>query len=363
MLKRDPADHIRETKNDIHKLSRNFDPELHPFDVNREYVRAMNAVKLERVFAKPFLGALDGHGDSVTTMASHPKRLSRVASGAADGEIRLWDLARQKCSRIFKGHEGKYVRGLVFTPNGEQIYSVGDDKHICVWSNENTEDDLENVVVDKPLDIINSKAMLTGISYHRFEDKFATCGDVTQLWDSSTNYPLKEFQWGVDTVHTIKFNQVEPHILAACASDRSIILYDIRLATPMRKVIMELSTNAVSWNPMEAPIFIGANEDYNLYQFDMRQLKRPTNVHKDHVSAVTCVDFAPTGKEFVSGSYDKTVRIFASEKVSFFPSNHHRFYFEKFCLFVFRVTQEMCIIPNECKDSLVSPSVEIIATF
>ena len=150
-------------------------------------------------------------------------------------------------------------------------------------------------MMNSPQEIINSKAMLTGITYHRFEDRFATCGDVTQLWDASTNHPIKEFQWGVDTVHTIKFNQVEPHILGACASDRSIILYDIRLATPMRKVIMELSTNAIAWNPMEAPTFVAANEDYNLYAFDMRQLKRPTNVHMDHTSAVTCVDFAPTG--------------------------------------------------------------------
>ena len=78
----------------------------------------------------------------------------------------------------------------------------------------------------------------------------------------------------------------------------------------MRKVVMELSTNAIAWNPMEAPTFVAANEDYNLYAFDMRHLKRPTNVHMDHVAAVTCVDFAPTGREFVSGSYDKTVRIF-----------------------------------------------------
>ena len=65
---------------------------------------------------------------------------------------------------------------------------------------------------------------------------------------------------------------------------------------------------------MEAPTFVAANEDYNIYAFDMRKLQRPTNVHMDHVSAVTCVDFAPTGREFVSGSYDKTVRIFPVDK-------------------------------------------------
>jgi WD40 repeat protein len=36
----------------------------------------------------------------------------------------------------------------------------------------------------------------------------------------------------------------------------------------------------------------------------------------DHVSAVTAVDYAPTGKEFVSGGYDKSLRIFEHGKVN-----------------------------------------------
>jgi WD40 repeat protein len=36
----------------------------------------------------------------------------------------------------------------------------------------------------------------------------------------------------------------------------------------------------------------------------------------DHVSAVTAVDYAPTGKEFASGGYDKSVRIFEHGKVN-----------------------------------------------
>lgn len=33
-------------------------------------------------------------------------------------------------------------------------------------------------------------------------------------------------------------------------------------------------------------------------------------IHKDHVSAVMDVAFSPTGQEFASGSYDRTVRVF-----------------------------------------------------
>ena len=52
----------------------------------------------------------------------------------------------------------------------------------------------------------------------------------------------------------------------------------------------------------------------SLYTFDTRQLKNPLKIHFDHVSAVTDVDYSPTGKEFVSSSYDKTIRIYNSHQ-------------------------------------------------
>ena len=68
-------------------MPRNYDPALHPFEVPREYVKALNATKLERVFAKPFIGNLDGHSDGISCLAKHPKRLSLLLSGAYDGEV------------------------------------------------------------------------------------------------------------------------------------------------------------------------------------------------------------------------------------------------------------------------------------
>lgn len=68
-------------------VQRNFDPALHPFEVAREYTRALNAVKLERVLAKPFLCSLDGHKDGIQCMTKHPSALSLMFSGAYDGEV------------------------------------------------------------------------------------------------------------------------------------------------------------------------------------------------------------------------------------------------------------------------------------
>lgn len=102
--------------------------------------------------------------------------------------------------------------------------------------------------------------------------------------------------------------------MGSCASDRNIVLYDMRQATPLKKVILDMRTNTICWNPMEAFNFTAANEDYNLYTFDMRALDTPVMVHLDHVSAVLDVDYSPTGKEFVSASFDKSIRIFPVDK-------------------------------------------------
>lgn len=90
VLSRNPADYIRENKSDIHKLHRNLDPSLHPLEGPREYTRALNAVKLERVFAKPFVSSLDGHTDGVNCIARHPRSLSVLLSGSCDGEVGVY---------------------------------------------------------------------------------------------------------------------------------------------------------------------------------------------------------------------------------------------------------------------------------
>lgn len=58
---------------------------MHPFAKARERTRALNAAKMERIFAKPFVAALEGHIDAVETMSRRPESLTVVASGSWDG--------------------------------------------------------------------------------------------------------------------------------------------------------------------------------------------------------------------------------------------------------------------------------------
>lgn len=162
----------------------------------------------------------------------------------------------------------------------------------------------------EPVETVLNKTVLLGVDHSQTDQTFVTCGETVEVWDHDRFEPVRSFSWGADSVHCVRFNPVETHVVATAASDRTVSLYDIRTSLPLRKVVMAMKANMIAWNPMEAINFVVASEDSNLYTFDMRNLTAPTNVHMDHVSAVLDVDFSPTGREFVSGSFDRTLRIF-----------------------------------------------------
>lgn len=39
-------------------------------------------------------------------------------------------------------------------------------------------------------------------------------------------------------------------------------------------------------------------------------MDKAKTIHKDHIGAITDIDYSPTGREFVTGSFDRTIRIY-----------------------------------------------------
>jgi len=293
----------KQRKNDIPTTLRNLDPSLHPFARAREYTRALNATKLERLFAKPFLHALTGHIDGVYAMARHPTKLDTLFSGSGDGELRLWDLAAKKSVWSAQGHDS-FVRGICAVPYGDSFFTVGQDKTVKLW----------NMSGNQAVQTYAAKNAFSGIDHHRSKPWFVTASTQVDLWDHERAEPIQSLTWGSDTITTVKMNQTETSILASTGSDRTVILYDLRTTQPISRAVLTMRSNAIAWNPMEAFNFTVANEDHNCYTFDMRNLSRSINVLKDHVSAVLTLDYSPTGQEIVTGGYDKTIRIFQSRQ-------------------------------------------------
>ncbi|KAF5481338.1 hypothetical protein F2P56_001999, partial [Juglans regia] len=313
VISRSTDEFTRERSKDLQRVFRNYDPNLRPQEKAVEYVRALNAAKLDKIFARPFIGAMDGHIDAISCMAKNPNNLKGIFSGSMDGDIRLWDIASRRTVSQFLGHQGA-VRGLTASTDGRVLVSCGTDCTVRLWNvpvatlKESYESSDNSVKV--PLEVYVWKNAFWAVDHQWDGVYFATAGAQVDIWNHNRSQPVRSFEWGTDTVISVRFNPGEPNLLATSASDRSITLYDLRMSSPTRKLIMQTKTNSICWNPMEPMNFTAANEDSNCYSYDARKLDEARMVHKDHVSAVMDIDYSPTGREFVTGSYDRTVRIF-----------------------------------------------------
>mmetsp|Transcript_8400 Transcript_8400/g.15271 ORF Transcript_8400/g.15271 Transcript_8400/m.15271 type:complete len:509 (-) Transcript_8400:52-1578(-) len=358
-LSRSQSSTTRSSLHDLRPTHKNLNPSSHPQARAREYTRAVTAAKLDRMFAQPFVGELKGgHVDAVSCMAICRTNLCPAVSGCVDGTVRVWDLQHRKMVTNLEAHSRR-VSGVTFG-NGidGMFYSCGEEGIVKAWSifpreSYNTTSDMESSDDEdkKPKakrksnnkkgeddgaesphgphnvyrlpssrnNLHHNSNAFHSIDHHWADNQFATASSdaAVHLWDPERSTPISTFNnlWGGDdTVTTVRYNPAERDLLAHCSNDRGIGLHDTRTSSPLQKTIMSMKCNCLEWNPMEPYMFVVGNEDYNAYTFDMRKMHRPTGMYKGHIGAVMSVAWSPTGTEFVTGSYDKTIRMFSVRK-------------------------------------------------
>jgi DDB1- and CUL4-associated factor 13 len=314
-IHRSIEDSSRDRAGDLRKVHRNLDPDLHPLERAVEAKRALSAAKLGRVFAAPFIASF-AHDDGVTCLAKSPATLNCAVAGVADGTLAVWDLAGRRRLRTLARHPAA-VTGVAVLGTGDALVSCSVDGAIRAWRlpfappTPGPAHAADTAVAqwDAP------GGGARGLDAHpRRGARFASGGPAgVALWDTHRSAPVAEYAWGADGMHALRFSPAEPDLLVGCGGDRSLAIYDVRSAAgAVRKIIMQTKANAAAWNPMEPLNFVAASEDCNLYTYDMRNLTTSLCVHQDFVSSVTSVDFSPTGREFVAGGYDRSVRSFGA---------------------------------------------------
>jgi WD repeat and SOF domain-containing protein 1 len=271
------------------------------------------------MFAKPFVTALEGHIDGVYAMARKPDDLNRIASGSGDGETIVHDLPnRRNILRLPTAHKNTMVSGVCFSSN-ERLLSCGFDRTVKLWDIQSDvsegadgmDSDAVGTSERAPLSVYSGKVAFHSVDHHRSDPLFASASSIVQIWDESKSAAISNlsFPASTETITCVRFNLSETSVLASAGTDRTMTLYDIRTGKAERRLVMQMRVNALAWSPIYPTVILAASEDHNLYTFDVRSLSSPTQIYKGHVAAVLSCDWSPTGTEFVSGGWDRTLRI------------------------------------------------------
>jgi len=259
--------------------------------------------KNERVvqkFSNPFLKSLRFHQDSILNISLHPKIKNMVFTGSSDGEICSWSLNKEKCLFNLKAHN-KAVRGLSIDFSGRFLLSCSENNNMKLWRIlENKKD---------PIKSYQSEIDIQMVKFNPVSHFFLTTGRSIVLWDLETFTPVQKIYSEDISVSCAKFNPLEHNIILSSASDRSIMVHDLRLHLPIKKIFMDMRSNDIIWSPKNPWEFTVANEDSNLYSFDLRSISNIKKTYKGHVMPIQSLDQEKKDGMIVSGSLDRTIRI------------------------------------------------------
>lgn len=178
-------------------------------------------------------------------MAKDPENLSRFASGSGDGIVKVWDLTSRDEIWHNQAHEN-IVKGMCWTKD-QKLLTCASDRTIKMFDPYNTPSGTAPTAT-----WLGSNAF-TSLSHHRSKNSFAAASGVVSIYDVERPTAAPEIlKWptATDTITNVSFNQIETSVLASCATDRSVVLYDLRTSSELAKTVLTFAANSISWNPM-----------------------------------------------------------------------------------------------------------------
>jgi DDB1- and CUL4-associated factor 13 len=280
-----PEEIEKERRRDLGYASFSKRDAYHPFMAEREFVRALNATKIERMLSKPLVAALAYHNQGVNNLSRHPTEPLFVSS-SFDNTVILWDMAGREIVRAVQCQS--IVRGLALDESGN-IYA-GQERSVKVLSSSLEylcEAEVNDVSICGTLNVATANAL------EIFDMERSRAGQRI-----SASFP-----------RCLESSLLLPHIVVT-AENSLVSLIDTRVGTRIASAEAGSQVNALCFSPTDAHIFVSANEDKCALLHDIRFAGAPRNIFRGHANAVLALAFSPNGDEVSTGSYDKTIRIF-----------------------------------------------------
>jgi serine/threonine protein kinase len=227
----------------------------------------------------------EGHRERVWTFAVALDRRLLVSAGGAlgprkDNALRLWNLDTGKELLRCTGHTDQ-VNCVVFTPDRQSVLSGSNDGTLRFW---NLKSGKETQCIQGHVGAIWSLALSPD------GNRVLYAGESVRLLDLPSGGDDCWLFHHPETVSSIALSADGTHFLSSCL-DMVVRYWDAgsgRLGRQEEQQLLGVKTNVRVWEPDRA---------------------NPPHRYEGHLGRVNCVALSPDGRRALSGSADRTVRL------------------------------------------------------
>lgn len=213
--------------------------------------------------------------------------------------LQLWDISSQQC--VEETTAGYYGRYIVCSHGGENIAAIFGRDEVGVWILDDGALSKHTLRKDRH---INDVLLSSDGGMLIYSDE---AGSIV-IWDVvsavSLSKPLHEIP--VDQLQSVA---IRPDKMAFGLTNGSMLIWDLLERKLIRSSqFTEDHINSLEFSP-DGRIVVSSSGN-GLYWWDTTSVRAPSRPHSYiHTQVVTCISFSLDGSRLVSGSADKTVRI------------------------------------------------------
>ena len=247
--------------------------------------------------AEPYL-ELRGHTKSLTSVAFHSDG-RRLASGAADRTIRIWDWSPGKQARPpLYGHSDT-VLGVAFSRDGRYLASASMDQTVKIWDADTGE------LIRTLRDHEGGVTAVTFSPDSRLLASSSTDKSV-RIWEAATGRPIQTWRGHEAPVSGVAFSP-DGRRLASLGVNGTVKIWDVasgRETLSWRESPNELANPAFS--PDGQYLAVPSSREIHIRNVTDGRLARALRGHGDGVNTVA---FSPDGRRLASTSADNTAKL------------------------------------------------------
>jgi WD40 repeat protein/DNA-binding MarR family transcriptional regulator len=241
-----------------------------------------------------------GHTGFVRSVAFSPDG-QLLASGSVDKTIKLWKVSDGKCIQTLQGHSDR-VESIAYSSDGQLLVSGSVDQSLRIWS----------VHDGKCLQVLQGHTREVWSVAFSPDSQSVASGSFDQslrIWSVNDGKCLQVLQGHTDKLRSVAFSP-DGKILASGSHDTTVRLWSVSDGQCLQvlhghtdrvlSVKFSSDSQTIASSSSDQTVRLWSARDGQCYQ-----------ILQGHTHEIWSVVFSPDGKILASGAYDQTVRLWS----------------------------------------------------